>query len=223
MTPIEREDGVALLIAMMAVLLMTALGAALVMSSSSETVIAAQFRNGIEARYAAGAMMVRGMNELMPIDDWSPVTGGVVQSSWIDGTPAGSRTLGDGSAIDLTQVVNLANCQKATVCSQADLVDVTADRPWGVNNPLWTLYRYGRLRDMLPRGTVDSLDYVILLVGNGPSPGLLALRAESFGPRGAHAVVEVTLGRAAVSGEKDYNDPPGRRDTVKVLSWREVR
>ena len=43
MTAAGREDGVAMLIAMMAMLLMTALGTALMLTSSSETIIAAHF------------------------------------------------------------------------------------------------------------------------------------------------------------------------------------
>src|SRR5712672_1672414 len=95
-TAFEREDGVAMVIAMIAVLLLTALGGALMLTSSSETIIAGHFRDNLEARYAAGAMIERGMDDVTPVDDWSPLIGGLVRSSWIDG-PAGLRTLPDGS------------------------------------------------------------------------------------------------------------------------------
>lgn len=223
MTAIEREDGVAMLVAVMAVLLLTALGTALILSSSSETIIAAHFRDNLEARYAAGAMIERGLDDLLAAPDWNLLIGGLLRSSWVDGPPVGARTLRNGLTIDLMQIVSVANCQKSTACSPADLAAVTADRPWGANNPQWKLYAYGPLRDMLASGTMDSPYYVLLLVGNGPSAAVLALHAEAFGPRGAHAVVEATLGRTGVSdGEKDYNDDLGK-DTVKVLSWREVR
>jgi hypothetical protein len=222
-TPIAREDGVAMLVAVMAVLLLTALGAALILSSSAETIIAASFRSGIEARYAAAAMLDRGMDDLTSVEDWSLVTGGVLRSSWVDGAPTGPRRLGDGSTIDLMQLVNVANCQKSTACSLAELFAVTDDRPWGANNPQWQLYAYGPMRNMLAPGIIDSPYYVVLLAGNGPSAGLLAVRAEAFGPRGAHAVVEATAARIGVSGDEwDYNDHSGD-DGVKVFSWREVR
>jgi hypothetical protein len=223
-TGVEREDGVALLIAMIAMLLMTALGAALILASSSETVVAGHFRDNLEARYAAGAMIERGMDDVSPVEDWSPLIEGLQHSSWIDGPPAGPRPLPDGSTLDLSQTLNLANCQKSTACSQADLALVTADRPWGANNPRWALYAYGPLRNLLPSPSViTSACYVLLLVGNGPSSTLLAMRAEAFGPRGAHAIVEVTLGRASRLGDgRDYNDDPGQ-GAVKILSWREVR
>lgn len=223
MNTVEREDGVALVTAMMALVLMTAIGTALVLSSSTETVIAAQFRNAIAARYAADAMLERGIAELGGVEDWNLLTTGVLRSGWVDGPASGPRPLPDGSALDLTEVLNMANCQKSTPCLAGDFADITPDRPWGDNNPQWWLYGYGRLRDMLAAGTIDSPYYVVLLIGNGPTPGLLAIRAEAFGPRGAHAVVEATAGRRAVSGdEKDYNVPPGQGPLI-VLSWREVR
>lgn len=208
------ERGVALLITIMALLLMSALGVALILTSASETIIAAHFRNGIEARYAAGAIVARAIEDVAAAADWGLLVDGTLRSAWVDGPPSGARALGDGSTIDLAQVTNLANCQKTTACSQTDIAAVTTDRPWGANNPRWTLYAYGPLRALLPSpGAVDSPYYVLLLVGSGPAPERLAMRAEAFGPRGAHAVVEVTAG---------YNDDPGQ-GAVKILSWREVR
>jgi hypothetical protein len=223
-TGAEREDGVAMLIAMVAVLLMTALGAALILTSSSETIVAGHFQDNLEARYAAGAMIERGMDDVGPVEDWSPLIDGLQRSSWIDGPPAGPRTLPDGSTLDLGQALNLASCQKSAACSQSDLALVTGDRPWGANNPRWALYAYGPLRNLLPSPSViQSACYVLLLVGTGPSPALLAMRAEAFCSHGAHAIVEVTLGRASRLGDgRDYNDDPGQ-GAVKILSWREVR
>ena len=85
------------------------------------------------------------------------------------------------------------------------------------------MYAYGPLRAVLAGAAVDSRFYVLLLVGQGPAPNLLAVRAEAFGPRGAHAIVEATAGRtSSADDEKDYNGPPVQ-DVVKLLSWREVR
>ena len=89
MTAIEREDGVAMLVAVMAVLLLTALGTALILSSSSETIIAAHFRDNLEARYAAGAMIERGLDDLLAAPDWNLLIGGLLRSSWVDGPPVG--------------------------------------------------------------------------------------------------------------------------------------
>jgi hypothetical protein len=223
MKRLRREDGVALLVALMALVLLGAIGSALIVSSSSETTIAAHFRNGIEARYAAQTMLERGIAEFRDVDDWSLLTGGVLQSESVDGSPAGPRTLTDGAIVDLTQLLNLASCDKSMSCTQTDMAGLTVDRPWGENNPQWRLYAYGRLRDLMAPATIDSPFYVVLFVGNGPTGSLLAARAEAFGPLGAHAVVEATAGRSAwAPDEKDYNEHPGQ-GRLKVLSWREVR
>jgi hypothetical protein len=223
MTAIAREEGVAMLVAMMAILIMSAFGTALILSSSSETIIAGHFRDAIEGRYAADAMLERGLDDLLGMGDWSPAITGLLQSRWVDGPSGGVRTLADGSRLDLSQVVNTANCQKGAACTPADIVEATPDRPWGANNPEWKLYAHGPLRDVLAGAAVESRFYVLLLVGQGPAQDLLALRAEAFGPRGAHAVVEATAGRSSdAGGEKDYNDHPVQ-NAVKVLSWREVR
>ena len=239
---IMSEDGVAMLIAMMALLLMSALGIAVILTSSSETIIAAHFRNSLEARYAADAIIERAMDDIVGVADWNTLIDGSTQSAWVDGAPAGLRTLRDGSTIDLAQVVNLANCQKTTACSLADMNAITADRPWGTNNPRWKPYAYGPLRDMLPApNTIDSPYYVLLLVGDDPSetdndpttdgagvtsPGwhVIAMRSEAFGPHGAHKVIEATAGRTVdiFADENDYNNGIGQA-SVRILSWREVR
>jgi hypothetical protein len=215
MSAARRDRGVALLITIMALLLLSALGAALTLTSASETIISAHFRDALESRYAADAVLGRALDETAAMPDWTTVIDGTRQSSWVDGPPSGPRTLSDGTTIDLGQTANLAGCQKSTPCSAADLVAVTADRPWGANNPRWTAFAYGPLQSLLPSGAIDAPQYVIVLAANGPAPGLLALRAEAFGPRGAHAVIEVTAGR-------DYNED-STQSPVNVLSWREVR
>jgi hypothetical protein len=229
-------------IAMMALLLMTALGIVLILMSSSETIIAAHFRNSLEARYAADAMIERAMDDVVSVADWNTLIDGSTQSALVDGAPTGLRTLPDGSTIDLAQVVNLANCQKTTACSLADMNAITAERPWSANKPRWKPYAYGPLCDMLPASnTIDSPYYVLLLVGDDPSEtdndpttdgagvtkpgwGAIAMRSEAFGPRGAHKVIEVTARRTVdiFGDENDYNSGIGQA-AVRILSWREVR
>lgn len=222
---LHRDDGMALLIALLALLLMTALGAALVLTTSSETIIAGNFLTSIEALYAADAAAERAIAELGGIADWNAVLGGSLQSAFVDGPPSGRRTIADGSTIDLVEVVNMANCGHVGPCSGAEMDAVTAERPWGANNPRWQLYAYGWLRDTTPAGTIDSAYYVIVLVGDDPAEndgnplqdgagtgnpgtGVVAVRAEALGPRGARKVVELTVARQA---------------GPRLLSWREMR
>jgi hypothetical protein len=226
------EKGAALVVAVLCALLMTALGAALVLTSSSETMIATNFRSGLEGLYAADAAAERAMADLVAVGDWNQVLSGSTRSSFVDGAPGGVRSLPDGTTLDLTQAVNMANCQKLTTCSLTDLNAVTPDRPWGPNNPRWQLYAYGRLAGLLPAGAITSSYYVMVCVGDdasendadplhdGADPavnkgaGILALRAEALGPRGSRSVVEVTIAR--------FTNAVGNTQ-VRVLSWRQKR
>src|SRR5882672_4863051 len=99
---VRKEDGIALVVSLMAMMLLMALGMALLMTTTTETKIAANYAGGTEALYAP-----------------------------------------DGSMLDLGEATDVLNCGKLTSCSDADLNAVTDDRPWGLNNPRWTLYAYG--------------------------------------------------------------------------------
>jgi len=131
----------------------------------------------------------------------------------------------------------MANCQKTTTCSAANMQAVTLERPWGLNNPAWQLFAYGKLNDVLPQGGINSPYYVVVMIGDDPSendqdplhdgvtpckvgdpigscnPGssVLALRAEAFGPRGSHKVVELTIARTDTTElERGYTGQRGQ-------------
>jgi Tfp pilus assembly protein PilX len=227
------EEGVALILALMAVLLLSALGFALLITTSTESMIAANYRNGSEGLYAAEGALERAMSDLLTVRDWNTLLDGTTRSAFTDGPPSGARSLSDGATLDLAQAVNMANCSKLTPCSANDLTgNATGDRPWGANNPVWTLYAYGAVRDLLPTARSDSPFYAIVLVADDPAEtdgnplqdgvaastnpgsGVLALRAEAFGPRAAHKVIEVTAART---------DAAELERSVRILSWREVR
>ena len=234
------ERGVALVIALMSMTLMLSLGGALILLSSSETAIAANFRAAHEATYAADAVMERTIADLGRVPDWTTVLDGSAQSFFIDGASQGVRTLVDGSTIDLAEITNLANCQKSTACSAADLAAITTERPWGANNPRWTPYAYGALSDMLGIQSIHSGFYVVSFVGDDPSEndgdptldgfsvggsanpgrGLVVVRAEAFGPRNAHRVLQATVAQVELPPTA-----PGEpiSTELRVLSWRQLR
>jgi len=206
-----REDGVALLAAIIATLLIAALAGALFMTMTEETAIAGGFRSGAEALYAAEAGIERSVDVLSATADWSGVAGGAGSPAFTDGA-VGVRTLADGTQIDVAQAVNLANCARSTACSDSDVTAVTADRPWGPANPRWGLYGYAPVSTLLP-GAATSPVYVIVLaaaaVGStDPAAPVLALRAEAYGPRGAHRIVEAEVAQDAAG--------------VRVRAWRVV-
>jgi PilX N-terminal len=201
----RTDGGVALVVVLMAMLLMTALGTALVMTTSAETMIAANYRSAQQGAYAADAGLRRALVDLQPLRDWTPVLSGASRSTFTDAPP-----------IDLNLVLNLANCAKTTACSSADMDRVTADRPWGAGNPRWQLYAYGKLANLwppgaqTPAGVIDSPFSVVVLVADA-GDGFLALRAEAFGPRGAHRRVDATVVRDALTAR------------LRMLSWRQIR
>ncbi len=210
------ESGVALIVALMSLLLLTALGLALVMTTSTETMIASNFSNSQEAIYAADSGVERAMQDLLTVPDWNTILAGTTTSAFIDGAPSGVRSLPGGGTLNLTEVVNMANCNKLASCSAAEMDAITRDRPWGQNNPRWQLYAYGPMNDIIPTGTVNSPFYVVVMVAddasevvdNDPtkdSNGVLSMRAEAFGPGNTHKVIEVTLARTdATELERGY-------------------
>jgi Tfp pilus assembly protein PilX len=226
----RRNEGFALVISLLAVVLVSAFAAALVLTTSTEIRIAANFSTAEGALYAAESAVERAIQDLQPSAGWNPALDGTAQSTFLDGLPSGPRRLNDGSAIDLNQVLNMANCEKAAGCTAAEMNDVTGERPWGANNPRWRLFAYGPLGAMQPPGRIESPFYVVAMVGDDPAEndndpdrdgidatnpgtGVIALRGEAFGPGGAHAIVEATIARVA---DADGHVLPG----VRVLTWR---
>lgn len=242
------ERGMALLVALMAILLVMALGTALVLAASVESTITRNFRNSSEALYAADAGLERAVGDLKAIADWNGALSGLVSSAFADGASAGTRILADGRRIDFDEIVSLANCRQASPCSSAAMDAATADRPWGSNNPRWQPFAWGPLSGLLPAGDVEPPYYVVVMVGDDPSendgdpladgaapcgpeetgacnPGTdrLAVRAEAFGPFGAHAILELTIARRGAGERPTDADDGGDQAGVRILSWRELR
>ncbi|MBI4265788.1 MAG: pilus assembly PilX N-terminal domain-containing protein [Acidobacteria bacterium] len=222
----------ALIIALMSTMLIMALGLALVLTTMTETRISANYREGSEALYAADAAIERVLQDLLTVPDWNTVLAdGGTTSAFIDGVP-GVRTLEDGTTIDLNEATNMVRCG-AIACSDADITAITAERPWGANNPRWQLYAYGPMDDMVPTGTINSRMYVIVWVADDPSEndgdaltdggtpvesgatnngaGVLSLLAHAYGPDGVRRVVEVTVARTDTTEiERGYTGQRGQ-------------
>ena len=219
--PRQNERGVALIIAIMSMLLLTALGLGLMMTTASETAIANNYRDSGEVMYGADAAVERVMQDLLTVPDWNRILSGQVQSSFIDGAPSGARTLPDGSTIDLGAATNMLNCGKTSNCSSADMDAWTSERPWSANNPRWQLFSYSPLADIIETGTVLSPVYVAVWIADDPGEsdaapaadlnGVLMLRAQAFGPGGAASIIEVTVGRTDTTElERGYTGQRGQ-------------
>jgi hypothetical protein len=235
---VRRCEGFALVVVLVAMLLLSAFGAALILVSSSESMIASMYRTSMEAFYAAEAMAERAIDDLGAMADWNAALSGVVRSTIVDGPPDGTRRIAGGGTLDLVQAVNFANCGQSA-CSPADLLDVTGDRLWGPDNPVWQLFGYGPLSAMASPGRIISPFYVIALVARNPAAEIgdpvdtLFVRAEAFGPRNSHKVIELTVardfaglhgpdGRNAQDGPDAQRSYPGG-GRVRALTWHEIR
>ena len=220
------ERGIALVVALMATLLLTALGIGLVMTTMTETTITTNYRDSGEALYAADAGVERVMQDLLTIPDWNRILTGSVQSAFVDGAPGGTRTLSDGQTLDLTAATNMLNCGKTGNCSVAEMEAWSLERPYTVNNPRWQLFAYSPLANIIETGTVLSGMYIAVWIADDPAEtdgnpladggqpggrGVLMLRAEAFGPSGAHSVIEVTVARTDTTElERGYSGQRGQ-------------
>jgi Tfp pilus assembly protein PilX len=239
-TPDPRgEQGIALIVALLSITLMTALGMALMLTSQTETLISANYRDSLEGEYVADAGIERVMDDVLTIPDWNTVlaspdgiTAGVT-SGFHDNSPSSSITLPDGRTVSLAKATYMINCAKTTACTDTDMDASTMDRPWGKNNPRFRLYAWGPVNDLIPTDTVNSPYYVAVWIGddaaendgnpskdgdapvNGaasnPGVGVLTLRAEAFGPGGTHHVIEATIAKTDTTEiERGYTGQRGQ-------------
>jgi len=205
-TTLRKEDGVALIIALMATMLLTGLGMTLMLLSNTETQISANYRNSQEGLYAADAAVERIVQDLLLIPRWNdiltnssgPAECAGTMSSFVDGTCSSNLT---PTIPDTGETVNLG---KATRNLQA--VTDTANL-WLTNNPKWRLFAYGPISSLLTGTTIDSQMYVAVWIADDPADndgnpqidtnGTVTLHAEAFGPKGTHKIIEVTVARTS--------------------------
>src|SRR5947209_13798112 len=132
-----REEGIALVIAMMATTLLSALVAALALTTTMETQIAAGFVGARQAFYAADAAAEWATAELSGLADWTAVANGTARLGFVDGA-VGRRALPDGSVVDLGAM------------AAADAA--------------WHLAAYGRLKDLVLPSLTRSPFYIVIFV-----------------------------------------------------------
>lgn len=223
----RSERGLALFVTLALGVLLSAMAVGLLFVSTTDVQIAAAFRRGVEARWAAEAGAHRAVVELASLPDWDGVLDGTVRSAFVDGPAGGLRTVRGADPVDLDHVRSLADCGHAPPCSDAELDALTLLRPWGGDNPRWQLFAHAPLGDLLPSGAAPSPYYVVVLAADDPaesdgnpardeaSPapgaGVLRLRSEAFGPAGAHGVVELVVAR-----------PGAPVPALRLLGWRLV-
>jgi hypothetical protein len=189
---IWREEGVALIVALVTMTLMLALGSALMLVTTTETQIAANHRDGVATLHAADAAIDLAISSLRFVPRWSDVLSGASASIFVDGPPFGVRRLVGGRTIDLA---------------------VEAPREPG--KVPWRLYVHGTLGDLVHAGDPGLSGYVaVWVVGDPAVPDALTLWASAFGPGQTRRNIEATVARVA---PEDPAEPP----RIRRLTWRE--
>jgi len=232
---LHDERGVALVTVMAASALLLALGLSLAATTTVEEGIAANHRDAVQTLHAADAALEFAIGELAAVAAWDAVLDGTVVSWLHDG--AGGVALPDGSRLDVASETGLLRCGRPIACGGADMDAQTAERPWGRNNPRWTVYASGRLAGLLHEAAPTSRAYVVVWVGDDPSEndaqplrdgrppavinpanpdnpgrGALWLHVRAYGPSGARRTLEAVV-------ERDGRLAPG---TVRLRTWREI-
>jgi len=212
----DAQRGSVLLCTLMVITLIAALGAALSLVVSTESVVAANYQSSQQGLYAADAGVERAIAELRLLSTWSSVPSSVTSSSdFNDGqsTPRGPDQL----TLDLARLTSRRQ-------SESDAV-----YPIVTNRPVWRLYAHTTFNRMASL-TGNASPYVVVWIADDPdevdgNPAIDAndvvmLHAEAFSVRGGRRAIDATIHRevAIAAGL-----PGVMRSDVHVIAWHEVR
>ena len=212
------ERGTALVMAITLTMLLVAIAAAVAVTSRTETLIAANFREAREMLYGAEGAIAIAVRDLDAAPDWNAVLSGASTSSFTDGASIGSRTLAGGSAVVLC-------CGSGSVTADVQQ-RAYGGRDWGPDTPQWQIYGWGPVSAWLAPGRLATPVYAAVWVADDPADGdgnpvldangVLILHAVALGGRGGRRIIEVLVQRPASAGL-----PPPRG--LRILSWHELR
>jgi hypothetical protein len=223
---------VALLVVVLSLSAVLALGLGLALAVDTETDIVASTHGGAQVALLAWSAAERAMSDLGALPAWSAALAGAATSSFHDGE-TGRRTAA-GLTLDLGEETARLTCGLAT-CAGVSPSDVTADRPWGVNNPEWRVFASGRGEALLGRRRGVAGGYVVVWIGDDPSEtdgdartdggppasgsfvnpgaGVVWLRVVAWGPRASRHEIDLVVER------DDHVAARGAR----VRAWRVLR
>lgn len=225
-----RERGLALLVALLMLSVLSALGLGLSLVLSVDPLAAANQREGNSTLYIARAALELAAGELAATDAWDPWLAGTVTSSLTDGLPSGTRTLPMGDAIDIGRLTSRLTCGSDAPCSDVQAAAITRDRPWGANNARWQPFVYGP-SSRLGLGIGPEHHYVIVWIGDdgeemdgspdidaldGAGSGTVRLVAEAFGGFHSRQSVEAHVSRRCEVTDEGRSCGRG----VRVWGWR---
>lgn len=168
----SRECG-SVVVALLGLVLLGALAGSLAILAHTELLIAGNFSAAQEAFYAAEAGLQVGVDDLTGAADWDAVVSGPHLSTFVDGAAGGSRTMRDGSVLNLG--------------------DLTAR----LRGRVWRLFGFGPLSRLQVQPESESTTYIVIWIADDESadPDVVVLRAEGFGLGGTRRAVEAIMSR----------------------------
>jgi hypothetical protein len=210
----SSDRGVALLVVVAAMVLVLAIGSALILTSVVETRIASASRHDALVLSAADAAAARVLVDLRAAD-WNAVLAGAV-SALSDGPPAGERTLTDGAQLDLDADTSELQCGQRSACSDLDIATVGEGRPWGARNPRWRLFAYGPMALWFPDDPEPPGLYLAVWVADDPADadddpwrdgetldnpgrGVILVTGRAYGRSGTRRTVQLAVERTGTS------------------------
>ena len=229
-----HESGSALVVALLSTSVVMTLGLMLALTTALETDIAANAHAAVQTLAFAEAAAERASAELGALDSWDDALSGVVTAAFFDGAHGVRQAA--GTAIDLDDETAWLWCG-APVCGGVSPNAMTAARPWGRNNPRWTVFASGSAAALLGAGARAGPGYAVVWVGDdsaendadalhdggvpvaeagsleNPGVDTVWLRSVAWGARGSRRELEWVVERA------DSVAHTG----IRVRVWREVR
>ena len=227
---LRRREGVALVATILILLILSAIGLGLSLTTSLEPAASANYECAWRVRYGAESGVAAAAHDLTAADLWDDALAGRSPLGHLTAVPA-EIVMPDGRRLALSTLTNLANCGAESACSDAALTAFTADRPWGPNNPRWQPVGMLRVEELEPGQPGAAAVVVIVWVGDDPAeldgnplrdtepaasgagtPGacVVSIRAEAFSIRAAHRTVTATVARSG----------PGCWPGPRIVSWR---
>jgi hypothetical protein len=198
-SPLRRDDGAAVIIALLTTMLLAGIGAMLITIATTETMISGSLRHSEEAAYGAESAFDRALHDLDAIPDWSAVLlppPANLRSSFVDGQD--NPLAPDGRTLNLQQLTTLR--QAASLQSSGSAV-------FGPDAPVWRLFAHANFSTILPTGTVAPNAYLMVWVaddgwdGDGDASAdlnsRLLVHAEAFGGHGSQRIVSGVIERNA--------------------------
>jgi len=230
----DNEAGAALVLVVLATGVLVTLGLVLALVTTVETDVAANTIEGTQALALAEAAAERAVSELSGLPSWDAALAGTVTSPFFDGD-SGPRFFG-GRRVDLSRETALLLCD-AIACAGRSPDAMTANRPWGRNNPRWRVFASGPSADLVGEGPGLRPGYAVVWIGDDPAendgdplkdggppvaeagtgvnPGqdVVALRVAAWGVRGARRELELMVERADLQAHGG----------LRLRVWRELR